>query len=134
MIWLALLFTSALSFADEPVAPVPAAAVVEPKSVEVVQPAEPAQPAAASGDTSGEYEIDYEEEPEATSGDEEAPEEAPVAKKSKKKAGKKVDRSVPSLGSAVSGTRSKNKFAPILNSDLKSVYHRNGKALDVDTD
>ena len=129
-------------------------AAVAPAAKEAAAPAKEATPevpkAATSGastekseDNSGEYEIDYEEEPEGGSEevgepaaelDDTADEEAPKAKSKKKRHGKSLDRNAPSLGSAVSGTRSKNKFAPILSSETKSVYRRNGKPLDVDTD
>jgi hypothetical protein len=76
----------------------------------------------------GEYEIDYEEEEGASV--EAAPEVAdPSPSKSKK-------RTVRNFGSgpAVQGSRAKNRFVPILKSETKSVYQKDGKALDVDTD
>lgn len=77
---------------------------------------------------SGEYEIDYEEEPEApATPEEEAPVEEPVSKKPGK-------RAAGGAGTGVQGTHSKNRFAPMLKSDTKSIYKKNGKALDVDTD
>ncbi|MBU6153709.1 MAG: hypothetical protein KGP28_05345 [Bdellovibrionales bacterium] len=70
--------------------------------------------------TDGEYEIDYEEEV--------APEEAPAPM---------PKRSVPRAqggGTAVQGSRAKDRFTPILKSETKSVYKKGGKHLDVDPD
>lgn len=73
----------------------------------------------------GEYEIDYEEEP-----DTEAPEvEAPVPAKGRKS----KKKSILSIG-GVQGSVAKNRFVPILKSETKSVYKKDGNALDVDPD
>ena len=123
-----LLTGSAL--AQEPAAPVsepPAAAPVAPPPV-TAAPGVTAPPAVESGD----YEIDYEEEPGADPEGDAEPTTTP------KKAGRRsspiatgpVDRNIPSS----QGTRSKNKFAPMLKSDTKSIYKKNGRPLDVDTD
>jgi hypothetical protein len=98
--------------------------------------------AGAVGSDSSDYEIDYEEEPEGdeqsadtSEGNEEAP--APKGKKKPaKKAAPKVSRKAPidRNAPALTGTRSKNRFAPMFNSETKSIYKKNGKALDVDTD
>ncbi len=100
------------------------------------QPKAEAPPRVEAGD----YEIDYEEEPGADtdveSGD--LPEATPTpAKKGKNKGGSRgavstgpIDRNIPSS----QGTRSKNKFAPLLKSETKSIYKKNGRPLDVDTD
>jgi hypothetical protein len=110
----------------------------EPVKVEApaAAPAAPAAPAASgeeeSPSGSGEYEIDYEEEPDAggETGETESAEEAPAPKKSATKRASSGGNGNP----AVQGTHSKNRFAPILKSDTKSIYKKNGKALDVDTD
>jgi hypothetical protein len=81
--------------------------------------------------TDGEYEIDYEEEPDAAS--EEAPESEPEPVQSKSvKKGAKASKN--SGGPAVQGSRAKNRFAPILKSETKSAYKKEGKVLDVDAD
>lgn len=83
---------------------------------------------AGSTPDEGNYEIDYEEEPEESSSEETAvPERAPVKKASGR--GKGIGG-----GPAVQGSRAKNRFAPILKSETRSVYKRDGKTLDVDTD
>jgi hypothetical protein len=82
---------------------------------------------AETGGEDGGYEIDYEEEAEG----EAAPEGTPEPLK-KKGPGKKA--SPGGGGPAVQGSRAKNRFAPILKSETKSVYKKDGKALDVDTD
>ena len=98
----------------------------------------PVAPEAQPSDDSGEYEIDYEEEPDdtavATQGDGE--EEAPAVINQKKKTSKKSTKGSQyySGGPAVQGTHSINKFAPMLKSETRSVYKKNGKPLDVDTD
>jgi hypothetical protein len=85
----------------------------------------------------GDYEIDYEEEPDAESSDgvENAAQVTPTPiqkgrSKSFSRTPGPVDRNVPSS----QGTRSKNKFAPLLKSETKSIYKKNGRPLDVDTD
>ena len=68
--------------------------------------------------TTEEYDVDYEEETEAP--------EAPVVKKPNQK---------PMVrDSSVQGTKSINKFAPMIHSETKSIYQKNGKHLDVDPD
>lgn len=70
-----------------------------------------------------EYEIDYEEEP---GSDEAEPPAPPVKnKKTKSKGGG---------GPSVQGSIAKDRFVPILKSETKSIYKKNGKSLDVDTD
>jgi hypothetical protein len=88
-------------------------------------PAAPAVDAAGSADE-GEYEIDYEEEPE----DEEGAEAKPTPKP---KSGKK-GKSGSTVGAEILGSRAKHRFTPILKSETKSVYKKDGKQLDVDTD
>jgi hypothetical protein len=84
-----------------------------------------ATPATSADD--GEYEIDYEEEP-GTDGDE--VEEAPV----KPKKGKKTVYAPGGGGGGIQGSRAKHRFTPILKSETKSIYKKDGKALDVDSD
>ncbi len=82
---------------------------------------------AAGNADDGAYEIDYEEESEES---EPQAEETPSPK-----AGKIVTRpKVGGGGPAVQGSRAKNRFAPILKSETRSVYKKDGKTLDVDTD
>jgi hypothetical protein len=78
---------------------------------------------AAGNPDDGAYEIDYEEEVEEVE-DSAPPKSAPPASKVKKIGG----------GPAVQGSRAKNRFAPILKSETRSVYKKDGKSLDVDTD
>jgi hypothetical protein len=102
----------------------------------------------APAETGGDYEIDYEEEDEGGAATEEGdaesepahpvkhgkttpvPKKAPVAPRAAAPKSAANDRSAPTS----QGTRSKNRFAPLLKSDAKSVYKKNGKSLDVDTD
>ncbi len=86
---------------------------------------------AAGSTEEGAYEIDYEEESEET---EPTEEEALPAKSSKTPARAKVGGKVGGGGPAVQGSRAKNRFAPILKSETRSVYKKDGKTLDVDTD
>lgn len=82
---------------------------------------------AAGNAEEGAYEIDYEEEAEEA----ESPvEEAPAPKSPKASVRPKVGGG----GPAVQGSRAKNRFAPILKSETRSVYKKDGKILDVDTD
>ncbi len=85
----------------------------------------------------GEYEIDYEEEPEAEA-EGESEDSAPASKAKKKETGKKEAAKKEAKknggGPAVQGSRAKNRFTPILKSETKSVYQKNGKHLDVDSD
>jgi len=82
---------------------------------------------AAGNAEEGAYEIDYEEEAEEV----ESPvEEAPAPKSAKAPVRPKVGGG----GPAVQGSRAKNRFAPILKSETRSVYKKDGKTLDVDTD
>ena len=86
-------------------------------------------PEAASDSADSGYEIDYEEEADAE-GVEDGGDAEPVVKKGKKKssAGSKTNNS------AVQGSRAKNRFTPILKTENKSIYKKNGKNLDVDSD
>ncbi len=70
--------------------------------------------------TEGEYEIDYEEEAEV----ETAPAPQAAGRPAKGQKG----------GSGVQGSRAKDRFVPILKSETKSIYKKNGKHYDVDTD
>ncbi len=81
------------------------------------------QPAADS-----EYEIDYEEEEGAN------PEGPPAIAEPEAVPGKKRGARIFGAGPAVQGSRAKNRFVPILKSETKSVYQKDGKPLDVDTD
>ena len=84
----------------------------------------------AASTSEGEYEIDYEEEP-GTETETEAVEEVPVVKPQKGK--KKIQ--APGGGSGgIQGSRAKHRFTPILKSETKSIYQKDGKALDVDSD
>ena len=76
-----------------------------------------------------EYEIDYEEEAEEAAGG-----ESPETPVKVQPAQKRNLRTKTGGGPAVQGSRAKDRFVPILKSDLKSVYQSNGKAYDVDTD
>ncbi len=106
---------SAPAAAEAPVAP--------PVEGQAPAPSTEAAPAQSADD--GEYEIDYEEEPE---GDE--PVQTPAPRKSKS-----TRPSIPGgSGPAVQGSRAKKRFTPILKSETKSVYRKEGKGLDVDTD
>ena len=98
----------------------------EEKILAVPSQVEPSSKAdAADSAEEGEYEIDYEEEPE-----EEIPvQESPALKKDKKQ------KSVRGGGGpAVQGSRAKDRFVPILKSESKSIYKKDGKVLDVDSD
>ncbi len=72
--------------------------------------------------TEGEYEIDYEEEAEAGVETAPAPKAPDRGEKSKKSA------------AGVQGSRAKDRFVPILKSETRSIYKKNGKNYDVDTD
>lgn len=126
-------------------APAAAAPATDPTAA---PPAETPKPAPAvdvkpnaPAETGGDYEIDYEEEDEGEGDTAEGDEEPAPVKPAKKAPARKApvaarpaatsnDRSLPTS----QGTRSKNRFAPLLKSDAKSVYKKNGKNLDVDTD
>jgi hypothetical protein len=89
-----------------------------------------AQQPAASPEVpaASEYEIDYEEEADADLEPTPTPAQAP---------GKKVKNKAATTGvnsAAVQGSRAKNRFAPLLRSETKSVYKKDGRRLDVDTD
>jgi hypothetical protein len=73
---------------------------------------------------SSDYEVDYEEEPE----EEPVVEEKPL-KKSKGAVEKPMSKDTTSQGS-----RAEKKIAPMMKSETKSIYKKNGKPLDVDTD
>ena len=70
--------------------------------------------------TEGEYEIDSEEEAEV---------EAVPAPQSPGRAARPQKG-----GSGVQGSRAKDRFVPILKSETRSIYKKNGKHYDVDTD
>ncbi len=70
----------------------------------------------------GEYEVDYEEEGEGVE-IEEAPEKPVPA------SGKKTSRE-----SSAQGSRALNRFQPVMKSEQKSKYMKEGRALDVDSD
>jgi septal ring-binding cell division protein DamX len=84
--------------------------------------------AAPGGAADGEYEIDYEEEP-GTEGD--AAEETPVAKPIR---GKKTVYAPGGGAGGIMGSRAKHRFTPILKSETRSIYKKDGKSLDVDSD
>jgi len=87
----------------------------EAKPISSPHPAAPSSTGAApSSGEEGDYEIDYEEE---VSGDQE-------------------ESAANSVGGAggIQGSRAKHRFIPILKSETKSIYKKDGKALDVDTD
>jgi hypothetical protein len=71
--------------------------------------------------------VDYEEEP----GTEEV-EEPVVEEKPTKKAKTKSEKG--SKDTTAQGSRAEKKIAPLMKSETKSIYKKNGKALDVDTD
>jgi len=99
----------------------------EAKPISSPHPAAPSSTGAApSSGEEGDYEIDYEEE---VSGDQE--ESEPVKKAPSKK--KSAANSVGGAG-GIQGSRAKHRFIPILKSETKSIYKKDGKALDVDTD
>lgn len=104
---------------DAPVAATPDAATSNAATSNAATPV-PGAATSAPADAD-EYEIDYEEEP-GSETDEAA---APPPKKAKKTV---------KLGSgpAVQGSRAKHRFTPILKSEMKSVYQKEGKSLDVD--
>ncbi len=77
---------------------------------------------------SSDYEVDYEEEPGAAEPEVPAVEVKPTRKD---KAGK-VEKF--SKDTTSQGSRAEKKIAPLMKSETKSVYKKNGKALDVDTD
>jgi len=144
-------FSSKVVFADDAAAPVSAPAISAPPDSAPPMDAPAAAPApvtdtAASVPTAvtktapakngkakpqdedtGEYEVDYEEEPDSDAEVEATP--APKAITQKK--GK-----APRLGGgpAVQGSRAQNRFISLLKSETKSVYKKNGKPLDVDSD
>lgn len=76
---------------------------------------------------SSDYEVDYEEEPGAEEAEE--PIEKPTPVKQKKTKGKKNPKE-----SVLQGSRAEKKIAPLLKSETKSIYKKNGRALDVDSD
>ena len=81
----------------------------------------PASPQAPQPVSDAEYEIETEEEVMPA---EEAPTPAPKRSASRGQGG----------GTAVQGSRAKDRFTPILKSETKSVYKKGGKHLDVDPD
>ena len=92
--------------------------------VHAQEPSNPAPTPASAPAESSDYEVDYEEEPE----EEPVVEEKPV-KKSKGSSEKSISKDTTSQGS-----RAEKKIAPMMKSETKSIYKKNGKPLDVDTD
>jgi hypothetical protein len=92
----------------------------EPASVPSVDSGNSAPARSAPPVSNPEYEIDYEEEV--------APAEA-TPTPSAKRTSRRVQG-----GTAVQGSRAKDRFIPILKSETKSVYKKGGKRLDVDPD
>jgi len=90
-------------------------------------PASTPTPSASPAGSGSEYEVDYEEE--AGGEDAEVEEEKPQPKKSAKKVAVKNSKE-----SVSQGSRAEKKIAPLVKSETKSVYKKNGKALDVDSD
>lgn len=96
---------------------------------EVVPTATPAAAeATVPAKESSDYEVDYEEEPGADEVEEPVQEKPKPGKDSKKK-GKKSEKE-----SVLQGSRAEKRIAPLMKSETKSIYKKNGKALDVDTD
>jgi len=90
--------------------------------VSAQEPTVTPEPTTTEDDPSGGgYEIDYEEEPDTTT-QTPSPTATPIRRPR--------DPSNP----AVQGTHSSHHFAPMMKSETKSVYKKNGKTLDVDTD
>lgn len=85
----------------------------------------------------GDYEIDYEEELDsetATEADTEAAGEIHSDAIQESAPSRRAYRAKINKGTSSSGTRSVNRFAPVSRSDERSVYQKDGKRLDVDTD
>ena len=99
----------------------PPAAPVESAVTPQVQ-SSPAAPQAPEPVSDAEYEIETEEEIIPA---EDVP--APAPKRS-------ASRGQGGGGTAVQGSRAKDRFTPILKSETKSVYKKGGKHLDVDPD
>ena len=85
----------------------------------------PVKPAEAE---SSDYEVDYEEEP----GSVEAAEPEETVKPALKTKSGKAEKF--SKDTTSQGSRAEKKIAPMMKSETKSVYRKNGKPLDVDTD
>ena len=118
------------SHAEQPgVAPVATQAPVAAPSAVPEKACEP------EGADSG-YEIDYEEEPdESAPAEEEKPIEQVPAKKAKRGTQSTASSNKSNVNnSVVQGSRAMNRFQPLLKSDTKSIYKKNGKNLDVDAD
>ncbi len=79
---------------------------------------------------SSDYEVDYEEEP----GDEEPVIEAPVEEEPVKKKSNKTKTEKLPKDTSTQGSRATNRFQPMIKSESKSHYKKNGKSLDVDPD
>ncbi len=124
MIFLLLILFSFQSKAQTPELNTQPAVVVP-----TTTPGEAESPAKESSD----YEVDYEEEPGTEEVEEEpAPEEKPVITKGK---GAKKSKEKRNPKEAVSqGSRAEKKIAPMMKSETKSIYKKNGKSLDVDSD
>ena len=86
------------------------------------------QSAAPPEAESSDYEVDYEEEP-GSAESAEPVEEVKPAPKGKSGKAEKFSKDTTSQGS-----RAEKKIAPMMKSETKSVYRKNGKPLDVDTD
>jgi hypothetical protein len=92
------------------------------------QAPETASSPAPSVSDSSDYEVDYEEEPGSEEADEPV-EEVPVKPKKGSAKGSQLSKDTTSQGS-----RAEKKIAPLMKSNPKSVYKKNGKSLDVDPD
>ena len=95
----------------------------------ITQPADVA-PTTAPAVTEGEinYEVDHDEDP-GTEEVEEPEEVKPLPAK-----GKRSKSSKNLKESASQGSRAEKKIAPMMKSETKSKYKKNGRALDVDAD
>lgn len=97
---------------------------------EVIPTATPAATEAApAAKESSDYEVDYEEEPGADEAVEEPVVEKPLPVKDKKAKGKKSAKEP-----VLQGSRAEKRIKPLMKSETKSIYKKNGKSLDVDTD
>jgi septal ring-binding cell division protein DamX len=114
--------------AENGAAPATAASPTANAPAEAAAPNAPQEKVIPSADEGG-YEIDYEEEPDAENAE---PEEAPARTKKSKKI--LTNNPTNSGAGGVQGSIAKNRFVPILKSETKSVYKKDGNSLDVDTD
>jgi hypothetical protein len=113
---------------EKPATPESATATVAPQEA-AAPPSEPAQPAAAAEE--GEYEIDYEPED-----SDEMVKPTPAKSAHGKKSSQASAPTANAIGGSggIQGSRAKHRFTPILKSETKSIYQKDGKALDVDSD